>query len=222
MLGPGARIQIANLGRAASSSVNQKAIERHGDGNGHLCGQPSAFPIDRMKQAWRRPIRLHAHVQSTSCHADQINGVFRQVLLAQTSKLEVLVAAESGDADFDPHESARDSERWHWVNRLLAMRGVNADVDDEAAELMRRAGVSERDIYIIAVRLQDVCASGRLPHGAANRKIWPSTPGTRLIEALVLRFTLRARFCPYRLIAKTQSNALEKGHDCPTDKPVPL
>jgi hypothetical protein len=31
-------------------------------------------------------------------NADQINGVFRQVLLAQTSKLEVLVAAESGEA----------------------------------------------------------------------------------------------------------------------------
>ena len=85
---------------------------------------------------------------------DQQNEIFRAVLLKQTHKLANVVAAESADPDFDWRGSVAMDQRWHWVNRLLAARGTNANVDESAAAQMQTAGLSEQDIYCVAEQLR--------------------------------------------------------------------
>jgi integrase len=95
--------------------------------------------------------------------SEQINGVFRSVLLAQVTKLDCVVASECADATFDLSESVRMDEQWYWVYRLLGARGPNAEVDNDVAEQMRAASVPEEDIYTVAVRLQQLRRAKMVP-----------------------------------------------------------
>jgi hypothetical protein len=95
--------------------------------------------------------------------SEQINGVFRRVLLAQVAKLDCVVANESADATFDPREGVRMDEQWHWVYRLLGKRGPHTEVDDDVAGQMRAAAVPEEDIYTVAVRLQQLRRAKMVP-----------------------------------------------------------
>jgi integrase len=94
---------------------------------------------------------------------EQIKGVFRQVLLKQVAKADAVIAGEMGDPTFDPRESIQEDMRRHWTYRWLAMRGPNAEIDDDLANQMRVAKVSEQDIYTIAIRLQQLRHAKMVP-----------------------------------------------------------
>lgn len=125
---------------------------------------------------------------------EQIKGVFRQVLLAQTAKCDAVIADESGEPGFDPRESIQEDLRRHWTYRWLAMRGPNTDVDDEVANQMRGAGVSEEDIYIVAIRLQQLrhhrmvpVPQGKLEKLMANVGADPTEGNIRLAQQTYFR-----------------------------------
>ena len=96
-------------------------------------------------------------------NAQQINDVFRNVLQTHVDKLDRVVATESVAADFDWRDSVRIDERWHWVYRLLGMRGSNTEVDENAAALMRTAEYSEEDIFAVALLLQQLRRQKMVP-----------------------------------------------------------
>jgi hypothetical protein len=95
--------------------------------------------------------------------SEQINAVFRRVLLAQVAKLDCVVANESADATFNPRQSAQIDDQWHWAYRLLGTRGPYTEVDDDVAGQMRAAAVPEEDIYTVAVRLQQLRRAKMVP-----------------------------------------------------------
>lgn len=67
------------------------------------------------------------------------------------------------DPDFDPDASIRDDVCRHWTYRWLAARGPNAVVNDAMANEMRAGGVSEADIYTVAIRLQQLRRARMVP-----------------------------------------------------------
>ena len=101
-------------------------------------------------------------------NAQQINDVFHNVLQTHVDKLDRVVAAESVAADFDWRDSVRIDERWHWVYRLLGMRGSNTEVDENAAALMRTAEYSEEDIFAVALLLQQLRRQKMVPTPSAK------------------------------------------------------
>src|SRR5664280_1111113 len=101
-------------------------------------------------------------------NAQQINDVFRNVLQTHVDKLDRVVATESVAADFDWRDSVRIDEHWHWVYRLLGMRGSNTEVDENAAALMRTAEYSEEDIFAVALLLQQLRRQKMVPTPSAK------------------------------------------------------
>src|SRR5664279_2996380 len=101
-------------------------------------------------------------------NAQQLNDVFRNVLQTHVSKLDRVVAAESAAVDFDWRDSVRIDEHWHWVYRLLGMRGSNTEVDENAAALMRTAEYSEEDIFAVALLLQQLRRQKMVPTPSAK------------------------------------------------------
>ncbi len=59
-----------------------------------------------------------------------------------------------GDPTFDAGESIQDDMHRHWAYRFFSERGPHTNVNDELADQMRAAQMSEQDIYTVAIRMQ--------------------------------------------------------------------
>ena len=76
----------------------------------------------------------------------QLDGIFRESLLAHLDKLDRVAAAERAEPGFDPESSRRTDRRMGWILRILGARGAAAAIDDPLADEMRRDGLDDADI----------------------------------------------------------------------------
>lgn len=88
----------------------------------------------------------------------QLDGVFRESLLAHLDKLDRVAATERREVAFDPEESRRADRRMGWVLRLLGARGAAATIDNAIADQMRREGLNEVDIEEARATLETIIA----------------------------------------------------------------
>ena len=76
----------------------------------------------------------------------QLDGIFRESLLAHLEKLDRIAAAERAEPDFDPEASRCADRRMGWILRILGARGAAATIDSPLADEMRRDGLNDLDI----------------------------------------------------------------------------
>ena len=83
----------------------------------------------------------------------QIQSIFRDVFTRHLSKLELVVARERMEPDFNAEDSRRFDRLMGWVYRLLETRGRAAAVDPRARDAMTADGLGEADIDEVAALL---------------------------------------------------------------------
>ncbi|MCY1644065.1 DUF6538 domain-containing protein [Methylorubrum sp. SL192] len=125
----------------------------------------------------------------------QLDGVFRESLLAHLDKLDRVAAAERADPNFDPDDSRRCDHRMGWVFRLLAGRGAAAFVDDGTAAKMAEQGLSREDVAEVSATLAAMIAQGahRMPQQRLEALlINQEAPATSVNLSLAQEVTFRA------------------------------
>ncbi|NEU15072.1 tyrosine-type recombinase/integrase, partial [Methylobacterium sp. BTF04] len=125
----------------------------------------------------------------------QLDGVFRESLLAHLDKLDRVAAAERADPNFDPDDSRRCDQRMGWVFRLIAGRGAAAVVDQATAAKMAEQGLSREDIAEVDVTLASMIAQGahRMPRQRLESLLSnQDAPATAVNLSLAQEVTFRA------------------------------
>lgn len=135
----------------------------------------------------------------------QLDGVFRESLLAHLDKLDRVAAAERADPNFDPDDSRRCDHRMGWVFRLLAGRGGSAVVDEATAAKMIDQGMSREDIAEVGTTLAAMIAQGahqmtrsRLEALLDNQDAPPTAVNLSLAQEVMLRAMATAAFATER------------------------
>ncbi|MFK5599172.1 DUF6538 domain-containing protein [Methylobacterium sp. HMF5984] len=125
----------------------------------------------------------------------QLDGVFRESLLAHLDKLDRVAAAERVEPNFDPDDSRRCDQRMGWVFRLLAGRGAASVVDDATAAKMAQQGLSQEDVAEVSATLAIMIAQGahRMPQTRLEALLSnQDAPATSVNLALAQEATFRA------------------------------
>lgn len=135
----------------------------------------------------------------------QLDGVFRESLIAHLDKLDRVAAAERTDPNFDPEDSRRCDHRMGWVFRLLGGRGAAAIVDDATAAKMAGQGLSSQDIAEVRATLATMIAQGahRMPQPRLeallhNQDAPPTSVNLALAQSQTLRAMATAAFATER------------------------
>ena len=152
-----------------------------------LAGQLTAHSDDLFQRAMADPDIVMTR--------RQLDGVFRESLLAHLEKLDRVAAAERADANFDPDDSRRCDHRMGWVFRLLASRGAAATVDDATAAKMTEQGLSSEDIAEVGTTLAEMIAQGahRMPRQRLEALLGnQDAPATSINLSLAQEVTFRA------------------------------
>ncbi|CAO4135486.1 hypothetical protein OFEAOIEE_LOCUS3230 [Methylorubrum extorquens] len=135
----------------------------------------------------------------------QLDGIFRESLLAHLDKLDRVAAAERAEPGFDPESSRRADRRMGWILRILGARGAAAIIDDPLADEMRRdglddAGIEEARTTLAAMVRQNgyLMPRARLEGLLANQAAAPTTTNLSLAQETAFRGMSAAAFATER------------------------
>lgn len=135
----------------------------------------------------------------------QLDGIFRESLLAHLDKLDRVAAAERAEPGFDPESSRRADRRMGWILRILGARGAAAIIDEPLADEMRRdglddAGIEEARTTLAAMVRQNghLMPRARLEGLLANQAAAPTTTNLSLAQETAFRGMSAAAFATER------------------------
>ena len=135
----------------------------------------------------------------------QLDGIFRESLLAQLEKLDRIAAAERAEPGFDPDTSRRADRRMGWILRILGARGAAATINDSLADEMRHDGLNDADIEeareTLAVMVRQnghLIPRARLEELLAYQTAAPTTTNLSLAQEAVFRGMSAAAFATER------------------------
>jgi integrase len=135
----------------------------------------------------------------------QLDGIFRESLLAHLEKLDRIAAAERAEPDFDPEASRRADRRMGWILRILGARGAAATIDTPLADEMRRDGLNDLDIEEARATLAAMVRQNghlmpraRLEGLLANQAVAPTMTNLSLAQEIAFRGMSAAAFATER------------------------
>lgn len=135
----------------------------------------------------------------------QLDGIFRESLLAHLEKLDRIAAAERAEPDFDPEASRRADRRMGWILRILEARGAAATIDSPLADEMRRDGLNDLDIEEARATLAAMVRQNghlmpraRLEGLLANQAVAPTMTNLSLAQEIAFRGMSAAAFATER------------------------
>ncbi len=135
----------------------------------------------------------------------QLDGIFRESLLAHLEKLDRIAAAERAEPDFDPEASRRADRRMGWILRILGARGAAATIDSPLADEMRRDGLNDLDIEEARATLAAMVRQNghlmpraRLEGLLANQAVAPTMTNLSLAQEIAFRGMSAAAFATER------------------------
>lgn len=135
----------------------------------------------------------------------QLDGIFRDSLLAHLDKLDRVAAADRAEPGFDPEASRRADRRMGWILRVLGARGSAAAIDDPLADEMRRDGLSEDDVQEARMTLAEMVRQkghlmprARLEELLAEQSVAPTRTNLSLAQEAAFRGMSAAAFATER------------------------